>query len=102
MSPAGFIDRPIWTVRPNGRHLEQYYPPRALERSQTGEVALECLKAASGEVACSVTNEEPAGWGFGEAAVMSSQHWRHAVQLPSGASAVGAKVQVIVNLRTMN
>jgi len=88
------ITNPQWLERPNARDFARYYPERALERGQEGRVNLACIVAADGRIACTVTSEDPAGWGFGEAALRISRHFRMAPATRDGAATSGGRVNV--------
>lgn len=88
------ITNPQWLERPNARDFARYYPERALERGQEGRVNLACIVAADGRIACTVTSEDPSGWGFGEAALRISRHFRMAPATRDGAATSGGRVNV--------
>jgi periplasmic protein TonB len=88
------ITNPQWVERPSGRDFARYYPPRALEREQEGMVRLSCLVAADGRISCTVTSEEPPGWGFGDAALRISRHFRMAPATRDGVPTSGGRVNV--------
>lgn len=88
------ITNPQWLERPSGRDFERYYPPRALERGQEGRVNLACVVAADGRISCTVTSESPEGWGFGEAAIRISRHFRMSPQTRDGVATSGGRVNV--------
>lgn len=88
------ITNPTWLERPNARDFARYYPERALERGQEGRVNLTCLVAADGRISCTVTAEDPTGWGFGEAALRISRHFRMAPATRDGAPTSGGRVNV--------
>lgn len=88
------ITNPQWLERPNARDFARYYPERALERGQEGRVNLACIVAADGRISCSVTSEDPQGWGFGEAALRISRHFRMSPQTRDGAATSGGRVNV--------
>lgn len=88
------ITNPTWLERPNARDFARYYPERALERGQEGRVNLACLVAADGRIACTVTSEDPTGWGFGDAAMRISRHFRMAPATRDGAATSGGRVNV--------
>lgn len=88
------ITNAVWLERPNARDFERYYPDRALERGQEGTVRLSCVVAADGRIACTVTSEDPAGWGFGEAALRISRHFRMAPATRDGAATSGGRINV--------
>ncbi len=88
------ITNPTWLERPNARDFARYYPERALERGQEGRVNLACIVAADGRISCSVTSEDPSGWGFGEAALRISRHFRMSPQTRDGVATSGGRVNV--------
>lgn len=88
------ITNPQWLERPDARDFARYYPERALERGQEGRVNLACIVAADGRISCSVTSEDPSGWGFGEAALRISRHFRMAPATRDGAPTSGGRVNV--------
>jgi protein TonB len=88
------ITNPQWLQRPDARDFARYYPPRALERGQEGRVSLDCIVSADGRIACTVTSEDPTGWGFGEAAVRISRHFRMAPATRDGVPTSGGRVRV--------
>ena len=70
-----------------------YYPERGMRMEKSGKVVLECRNTADGTVTrCQVVREEPAGYGFGEAAVRMSAHFRLAPALPDGSAIVEGSV----------
>ncbi|HYD72861.1 MAG TPA: TonB family protein [Candidatus Binatia bacterium] len=76
IAPTGPVEvtRPHWLEQP--RNLARYYPRRALERSIEGDVVLNCLVRVSGLLDCAVVSENPAGWGFSQAALRISGAYR--------------------------
>ncbi len=88
------ITNPTWLERPNARDFARYYPERALERGQEGRVNLACIVAADGRIACTVTSEDPQGWGFGAAALQISRSFRMAPATRDGAATSGGRVNV--------
>jgi periplasmic protein TonB len=88
------ITDPQWLQRPDGRDFARHYPPRALDRGQEGRVTLDCIVNADGRINCTVTGEEPSGWGFGEAAIRISRSFRMAPATRNGAPTSGGRVRV--------
>ncbi|HRP10723.1 MAG TPA: energy transducer TonB, partial [Terricaulis sp.] len=88
------ITDPTWVQRPDGRDFARHYPPRALDRGQEGRVTLDCIVNADGRISCTVTSEEPSGWGFGEAAIRISRSFRMAPATRDGAPTSGGRVRV--------
>lgn len=88
-----------WTSRPDGNDVMRYYPQRAQEREQQGRVQLLCEIQEDGSITCSIDSEEPAGWGFGEAALRVSRHYRAAPTTDTGESTAGKTTRVIIRFR---
>jgi TonB family protein len=63
--------RPLhWTARPAADDVQAAYPPAALSGKINGSVTLRCQITPKGKLAgCQAVNEDPAGYGFGEAAL---------------------------------
>lgn len=70
--------------QPNGRDFQDLFPERALERGRSGVTAIACTVRADGRVNCTVTREEPAGWGFGEAALRAARRFKVAPATSDG------------------
>lgn len=81
------IANPHWRRRPGD--LGRYYPARAIQRGVEGEVLLDCLVGTSGFLNCSVLNETPASWGFGEAALRISRDYQMAPATRDGVPVEG-------------
>jgi protein TonB len=63
-------DNPIRIVRPTREEIMHEYPRDALERGVSGRATVECEVVANGLLDhCRVLEEDPAGYGFGDAAV---------------------------------
>jgi protein TonB len=84
----------MWLERPNAEDFALYYPEAAVDRGQGGRVTLDCVVAAHGRIACRVTSEDPPGWGFGEAALRISMHFRMAPATRDGRPTSGGRVRV--------
>lgn len=86
-------DAPIlpFESRPSAYDFARYYPQRALEREQEGSAFLMCKVLGDFSLMCGVANEDPPGWGFGDAAirVMESSRVRVVQALQDGESSVG-------------
>ncbi|MGH6951424.1 MAG: hypothetical protein ACREH4_11150, partial [Vitreimonas sp.] len=68
-----YAERYCWAQQPNDRHVPSY-----LRRSSLpdGHVRLECAVNQERRLACAVAEEHPTGWGYGEAALRLSRHYR--------------------------
>ncbi len=93
------ISNPQWLERPSGRDFTRHYPPRALEREREGRVVLDCVVGADGRIGCAVAEEDPSGWGFGEAAVRISRSFRMSPQTVDGRPTDGGRVRVPIAFR---
>lgn len=93
------ITNPTFTQRPSGRDFERFFPPRALERGQSGRVMLDCIVAADGRISCSVSSEDPPGWGFGEASIRASREFRVAPATTDGRPTSGGRIRVPMTWR---
>jgi len=93
------ITEPRWTERPNAADFTRHYPRRALERGREGRVVLDCVVAANRRIGCSVAEETPAGWGFGDAALRISEAFRMSPMLENGQPTEGGRVRVPISFR---
>jgi protein TonB len=82
-----------WLESPNARDYVRFYPPRALERGQEARVQLDCIVSADGRISCSVTAEEPSGWGFGEASLRVARQFRVAPATQDGRPTSGGRLR---------
>jgi TonB family protein len=88
------IERPQWIERPTGDDFVRFYPVAALHQNVTGRAVLECAVDRNGRISCSVIEETPTGWGFGDAAVRISRAFRMSPQLADGTSVAGGRVRI--------
>jgi periplasmic protein TonB len=88
-----------WVREPNSRDFARYFPRRALDQGQSGRVTLDCVIAGNGRLDCSVAQESPSGYGFGEAALDISRNARVRPTLPDGSSAAGRHLRLPLSFR---
>ncbi|MBI3437397.1 MAG: TonB family protein [Proteobacteria bacterium] len=88
-----------WVSRPSRRDYERAFPQRALNSGQSGRVTLDCTASGSGGLDCSVANELPRGYGFGNAALNLSRQFRIAPTTSDGRPVAGGHVSVPVEFR---
>jgi protein TonB len=93
------ISNPSWIERPNASDFTRYYPPRALSDGQGGRVLLSCVVGANGRIDCSVASEDPSGYGFGQAALRISRHFRMSPRLEDGRPTEGGRVRVPISFQ---
>ena len=88
--------QPIWLQRPTAQELARLYPDQAQRAGVGGDVIVDCLVAASGELrACEVVSETPEGHGFAEAAMNLARRYRAKVV----AAQAGARVRLPITFR---
>ena len=87
-------DNPIRIVRPTRAEIMQQYPRAALEQHITGRATVECEVIAGGLLDhCRTVEEEPAGHGFGDAAIQLA--FEHQVRPDAqGRIPVGRKIEL--------
>jgi len=82
-----------WLQQPNGNDYARYFPSRALERGQEGSVTVDCLVDGNGRISCTVVNEDPPGWGFGEATLRIARQFQVAPQTADGRATSGGRIR---------
>lgn len=71
------ISNPQWLRLPTAGQMERAYPAAALRDEVTGRATIRCGVTVAGTLKnCVTTGQDPAGYGFGPAAVRLSQHFR--------------------------
>jgi TonB family protein len=88
-----------WVREPSSRDFARYFPRRALDQGQSGRVTLDCVIAGNGRLDCSVAQENPSGYGFGDAALSISRNARVRPTLPDGSSAAGRHLRLPLSFR---
>jgi|CXWL01.1.fsa_nt_gi protein TonB len=89
--PSPVLTGYTWLQQPNGDDYARYYPDRAEQREQGGTATISCLVGGDGRIACTVVSEDPPGWGFGEASLRVSRHFRVAPQTRDGTPTSGGR-----------
>jgi TonB family protein len=66
-----YDEKPDWLRRPSLDDMEFVWPRSAAAAGMSGRAMLKCIVNKQGLLQdCTVKSQEPAGWGFGEAALM--------------------------------
>ncbi|HWE98583.1 MAG TPA: TonB family protein [Caulobacteraceae bacterium] len=64
------VVEPDWLIKPTGDQLERVFPPGAEAAGIGGRIRLSCKVRLDGGVdRCTIDQEDPPGWGFGDAAL---------------------------------
>jgi periplasmic protein TonB len=85
------LTNPQWLQRPNAADFARYYPERAQEREVEGRVSIACIVGADGRLTCTVTSEDPPGYGFAEATLRISRFFRVAPATRDGVPTAGGR-----------
>ncbi|PZO51419.1 MAG: hypothetical protein DCF16_11495 [Alphaproteobacteria bacterium] len=83
-----------WLERPDSARISLLYPAEAFRQGLSGQAVLDCIVNAGGQLACLILSEEPAGQGFGEAAIRASRFFRMAPQTRDGQRTAGGRVRI--------
>lgn len=85
------ITNAVFLEQPDARDFSRYYPERAQERDVEGRATLDCIVGADGRLNCTITNEDPPGYGFAEATLRVSRHFRVAPATRDGVPTSGGR-----------
>ncbi|HEY0649357.1 energy transducer TonB [Phenylobacterium sp.] len=89
------ITNPDWLRRPTGEDFALAYPPAAVRDEVEGRATISCQVLASGLLAdCSLMSEEPAGYGFGAAALSMAFKFRMRPMTKDGVPVDGGTVRI--------
>lgn len=92
---APVITRPDWVEKPIAADVVEFYPKGALATHTEGRATMRCGVAATGElVRCQVLSEDPAGQGFGDAALAMAARFRMKPQTADGVPVAGAEINI--------
>lgn len=95
------ISRPRWVRGPDPKKVLEIFPDAAVKAGVTsGTGVADCMVQADGSLAdCKVSREEPAGLGFGEAAVVVAQVMQMAPWTEDGGPVDGARIKLPVKFK---
>lgn len=93
--PPPVITNPNWLSRPTADQVGRLYPARAMNEDKGGRAVLLCEVLASGDVSnCSLLEETPKGYRFGEAAQAMTRYFKLSPRSVDGVSVAGSKVRI--------
>ena len=89
------LTNPDWMRKPTGEDVARYYPDRAQRMEVEGRASLSCRVSARGTLeGCTVTSEEPADVGFGDAAMKLSKLFKMRPSTKDGQPTDGGQVRI--------
>jgi protein TonB len=89
------IGNPNWVSKPTAEQVGRLYPVRAAQSGVSGRATLLCEVLGSGAVGvCTVTDETPKGYHFGDAAQSMTRYFKLSPQTVDGVSVAGSKVRI--------
>ena len=92
--------KPVWVEVPNADDMAAVYPAKALTAHLGGRAVIQCAASADGGLSgCMVTAEEPAGEGFGQAAMSLTPKFRMQTALQDGAPASGLTFSIPIRFK---
>ncbi|MBC6982719.1 TonB family protein [Caulobacter sp. 17J80-11] len=95
VAPPPVIANPKWISKPTSDQMARWYPLGAIEKEVSGRVVMKCRVTATGSVGnCAVTSEDPAGYGFGDAAIKLSRYFKMSPRTVDGQPVEGAEVSI--------
>ena len=84
-----------WVVKPEGRDFARVFPREAQRRGIEGVAVIQCVVDDKGNLRpCAVIGEDPAGQGFGSAALALSRLFGTTAQAPDGTPTVGRPIRI--------
>ncbi len=94
--PSGpqYVTNPAWIRRPSGAERDRYMPQRAMDQGQNGRAVIDCAINGSGLLVNCTVQEDPQGWGFGQAALALGRLYQAGPTTPDGQPTAGARVKI--------
>ncbi len=94
-SPPLAMTKGEWLRTPSRRDFDDSYPPKALADRLSGQALVACKVDVSGALnGCFVTDESPAGYGFGAAALKMSAEFRVRLPTENGVPVAGERMLI--------
>ncbi len=84
-----------WLRKPKADDMARVFPERAVRANQGGRAAITCAVTATGDLEnCRVTEESPADFGFGEAALKLAPLFKMLPTTKTGESVAGGTINI--------
>ena len=94
------IGDPDWVERPTPADVVEFYPAKAVAEKVEGRVVIACQVTSAGRLeGCAVVMEDPAAYGFGEAALKMAERFQMTTRSRSGVPTAGADVRIPILFR---
>ena len=94
------VGKPDWVEKPTGADLVALYPKAAEKAGVSGMVVMDCrVRGDGGLRACRVRSQNPAQYGFGEAALKMSARFRMRAKDGDGRATAGAAVTIPIKFQ---
>lgn len=94
------VGDPDWVQRPTPADVVAFYPARAVAEKVEGRVVIACQVTGAGRLeGCAVAMEDPAAYGFGEAALKMAERFQMTTRSRSGVPTAGADVRIPILFR---
>ena len=95
------ITKPVWIKTPTAHQVEYAYPSAATHAgSPIGDGTIACDVDADGKLeSCFIYKEDPAGLGFGEAALKLAKYFRMEPLDAAGQSVAGGTITIPIDFR---
>jgi len=98
---AHTLGQPGIVTPPSAAQVQAAYPARALDNQIEGDASMDCLVTADGKLAgCRIASENPAGFGFGQAALDLAADYVMRPRYLDGEPSGGAEVRLGVRFTT--
>ena len=90
---AAVLTNVVWLEQPDAQDFARLYPDRAQQENVSGRATLECIVAGDGRLSCTITSEDPSGYGFGDATLSISREFRLAPETSDGQPTSGGRIR---------
>ena len=95
------ITMPDWVAKPRAEDLTAFYPKAAARMSRSGQATIQCQVNVEGLlVGCAAISEQPAGEGFGDAAVGMAGKFKMRPMTRDGTAVAGGVIRIPIRFET--